>query len=384
MARRKSKPTTQQEQPANGAAQAHARGPRVLLVGPVNHALGERLARCASARCATATTVVQAMTTLRDQEYDVVIGALEGAAAAAAELARELLERDASARVIGVNRCPGQPVAQEASLDAMRAGVCDIIDENDSDETIAARVFAATERARRIRRQQRKAERLRKICKRLNSAREEVTQQVDVLCTDLVQAYNELADQVTHVSMASEFASLVRQELDVESLLRTTLEFMLTRTGPTNAAVFLPTGLHDFSLGAYVNFDLPKENADVLLDHLSDSLPQEFEEQGEIITNSDDQRLREWALDAAPWLVDQTVAVFACLHEGECLGVAALFREKHRPFSEDVLGQLRVMRDLFTQQLARVVSVHNRHLSKKDWPGFGHQEDDGDDYGLAA
>ena len=41
--------------------------------------------------------------------------------------------------------------------------------------------------------------------------------------------------------IVTEFGGLIRQELDIESLLRTTLEFVLGRCGPTNAAVFLPT-----------------------------------------------------------------------------------------------------------------------------------------------
>ena len=33
---------------------------------------------------------------------------------------------------------------------------------------------------------------------------------------------------------------------------------MLTKTGPTNAAVFLPGTGTDFDLGAYVNYDCPR------------------------------------------------------------------------------------------------------------------------------
>ena len=40
---------------------------------------------------------------------------------------------------------------------------------------------------------------------------------------------------------ALEFTGLIKQELDIENLLRTTLEYVLGRSGPTNAAVFLPT-----------------------------------------------------------------------------------------------------------------------------------------------
>src|SRR5205807_1368176 len=100
-------------------------------------------------------------------------------------------------------------------------------------------------------------------------ARHEITKQVSSMCGDLTNAYQDLSDQVTLLSTASEFNSLIRQELDVESLLRTALEFILAKTGPTNAAVFLPATSCDFSLGAYVNYDCPKEAADTLLESLA-------------------------------------------------------------------------------------------------------------------
>lgn len=115
------------------------------------------------------------------------------------------------------------------------------------------------------------------MCRRLNTAREQVSQQVDTLCSDLVNAYQELADHMNQVTTATEFKGLIRNELDIESLLRTTLEFVLSRSGPTNAAIFLPTTSGDYSLGAYVNYDCPKETVDVLLDHLANVVAPRFE-----------------------------------------------------------------------------------------------------------
>ena len=100
-----------------------------------------------------------------------------------------------------------------------------------------ARLRAAADHTVRLRRGEKKVQRLKRICRRLNSARQDANRQLDVLCNDLVNAYQELADQMSRVSLASEFSSLIRQELDVESLLRTTLEYLLTKTGATNAAV---------------------------------------------------------------------------------------------------------------------------------------------------
>src|SRR6185436_11876429 len=110
--------------------------------------------------------------------------------------------------------------------------------------------------------------------------------------------------QVLELSIASEFNGLIRQELDVESLLRTALEFILAKTGPTNAAVFLPATSGDFSLGAYVNYDCPKDTADVLLDHLAVVIAPRMEHQAELKSLATPEELAAFLGDDAHWLAE--------------------------------------------------------------------------------
>ena len=79
-------------------------------------------------------------------------------------------------------------------------------------------------------------------------------------------------DQMKNIALASELNTIFRQELDLESLLRTVLEYTLRKVGSTNAAIFLPSSTGDFTLGAYVNYDCPRDTAETLLDHLADIL----------------------------------------------------------------------------------------------------------------
>ncbi len=263
----------------------------------------------------------------------------------------------------------------EAPVDAMRAGAIDFVTWPCDARELTERTRRGLELVRRVRDERRRTERLQRLCKRLNNAREEVTEQVDLLCNDLVSAYQDLAEQMNTATLASEFGTLVGQELDVESLLRTTLEFLLSKTGPTNAAVFLPTGTHDYDLGAYVNYDMPKETADVLLDHLTDVVAHRFEEDEGLVVMDSEAALQARLGDDASWLEHSSMTVFSCHTEDECLAVVALFRDSKTPFTEEILAQLEVIREIFTEQLAKVVRIHHRHVPGDHWPGFDVEDD---------
>lgn len=326
--------------------------------------------------CDVATDIAETRAAIENAAYDIVIIDEQQPDGCGLDLVRELAGRDGAPRCIVTSEGGGF----EQVVSAMRSGAIDFVARPFRPAEIAGRIIAAIEVVRRLRDSERRVQRLKRICKRLNSAREEVTRQVDDLCNDLVHAYQELADRMTSATLGSEFAALVRQELDVESLLRATLEFLLARTGPTNAAVFLPTGNHDFNLGAYVNYDVPRDTADVLLDHLADLIAPRFEREPEIVTLATAEELSDTLGEGASWLSDYSVTIFSCTYGGDCLAVVALFRDRRNPFPADMIQQLGVMRDIFAEQLARVVRIHHRHKPDLQWPGFDVE----DDRGLAA
>jgi DNA-binding response OmpR family regulator len=194
------------------------------------------------------------------------------------------------------------------------------------------------------------------------------------------------AGHMNQITTASEFKGLIRQELDIENLLRTTLEFVLARSGPTNAAVFLPTTSGDYSLGAYVNYDCPKDTCDVLLDHLANSVAPKFEALRSVLHVTTRAELDKYIDGEAAWLGDSHVVAYCCKHEGETLAIFMLFRDRRSPFAPGVLDQVQTIGELFAAQLARVIHIHHRHLPKHKWGMLGDPETEagGDDYGLAA
>jgi DNA-binding response OmpR family regulator len=278
---------------------------------------------------------------------------------------------------------------QSPSLDdavcAMRAGASDLLSRTTPMRDLSRRVEAALERAVASRRQEQRIVRLKRICRRLRTARDQVARQVDSLCTDLVHAYQELAEHMNQVSTASEFGSLIRQELDLESLLRSTLEFILSKSGPTNAAVFLPATSGDFSLGAYVNYDCPKETIDILLDHMANAVAPRLQDVPAIEHLTERAQVEKYMAGDAAWIGDSHMVAFSCRHEGECLAIFLLFRDSKMVYADGLLPQLKTVRDLFAAQLAKVIKIHHRHIPKEKWGALGDMDEPrGDDYGLAA
>lgn len=276
----------------------------------------------------------------------------------------------------------------DSATAALRAGACDLLGPESPDE-IARRALAAADRGRTARGREERARRLERLCHTLNAARSDVAREANQVFNGLVGAYKEVSSEVNRVALASEFVGLVRQELDVEGLLRTTLEFTLAKIGSTNAGIFLPSSCGDYSLGAYINYDCPKDAAEVMLDSLADDLAPRYEGLRSLTRIDSDATLRDDLGDASHWVEGRTLLVTGC-HDprettptngepGECLAVLALFRDRRSGFTADEEATVAAISDLFTEQLARVIRVHHRHTPES--LGF---DDGADDLDLAA
>mgnify|MGYP001289127688 CR=1 FL=1 len=247
-------------------------------------------------------------------------------------------------------------------IDAIRAGAVDYLIKPVAAEELAQRVRDAMERHRRDRQREQRARRLRRLCRKLDAARQEVTQQVDVLCNDLVMAYQELASQMQHAARASEYAGLIRDELDLEGLLRKTLEFLVQKAGPSNIAIFLPSTADEYTLGGYVNYDCTSESADVLLQHLADVVAPLMTDRTEPVHITDNQTLRQWIGDDQAYLADCHVLSFACLHQHETLAVVVLFRDGATPYTTEMVETAKAIAPMLGDYLARVIRIHHRHV----------------------
>ena len=120
----------------------------------------------------------------------------------------------------------------------------------------------------------------------------------------------------------------------------------------------------------------------MLLDQLSDVVANRLAEHDRIVVCESGEELDRWFGPGAAWLEGSKVVAMNCTADDECLAVITLFREGENGFSQQVIEELEAIRDLFADQLARVVRIHHRHIPMDKWPGFDVETDE--DWGMAA
>ncbi len=324
----------------------------------------------------SAATGAAGLELARTSQFDAIIVDVELPDAAGSDVCQELLKLDPTHAVL---LRATKPTLEDA-LSAMGAGAFDMLSTDLSGSDLLARIRGALHRSAVLRsrdsRRVAQIERLQRLCRHLGLAREEISKHVGSLCSDLTSAYRELSDKMVNTSISSEFSAIVRQELDLEELLRTMLEYVLAKVGATNAAVFLPSSNGDFTLGAYVNYDCPKDTAEVLFDHLAAELAPRFEHSKSLAVMNTAADLHSSLGEQSQWLADSAVMIAPCRfaqagQPEECLGLIALFRDRRTPFVTDSEPTMKIISDLFAKQLSRVIQCHHRHLPKHKWGAPG-------------
>jgi len=278
------------------------------------------------------------------------------------ELAEHIRRQRPIAQTIVIT---GEPSLENA-IEAIRAGVGDFISKPLDLDDLNRRVKLALDRHCVDRHQIRRMKRLERVCKKLNSAHEDVTRQVDILCNDLVTAYQELANQFSQVSETRGYSQMIENELDLELILRKTLEHLLAKFGPTNGAIFLPTMADEYTLGGYVNYDCSAESADVLLEHLANVVAPRVSGKDKPLHITDNEVMADLIGDDWNYLADSHAVVVPARHEGECLAVLIVFRDGSEPFTGSMVSYLGSMAPILAKYLAKVIRIHHRHTMKDD------------------
>lgn len=257
---------------------------------------------------------------------------------------------------------------------AMRLGACDFLPGDLDADQVEMRLSQAISRSREVVLRDRSARQLSELGAPIPSV-EQVLEAIDLADTDEVEGL--VSDDNRRIAMCSEFRTLLRQELDVEDLLRTALEYLLVKTGPTNAAVFLAGGDGRFGLGAYVNYEHPRRSVEPMLQRLGDDACPRLIDEEEILRFDDAADFMDECELEKPVDGDVEMIAVPCRNDGECLAIMYMFRGEDSPFTDEVASDLDCLRDILAEQLATLIRIHNR--MDDAWPDEPADEDEWDD-----
>lgn len=247
---------------------------------------------------------------------------------------------------------------------AMRAGAVDVLIGPPSAEEIEDRIREAGVRSRDMAERERRSDKLRGLSRRIGDTRQRLLAAIEA--HEQSPAKPKFSGKAQEAEPLSEFRELVRAELDVEALLRTSLEYMLEKTGPTNAAMFLAGPNDLFGLGAYVHFDLPRATVEPMLQRLADEACPAIAQAEDVLRFEDAEEFISQCDLGPDVATDQHMVAVPCHHEGECLAVLVLFRNSSKAFDNGLAAVLDGLRKVFAEQLGRVIWVHNR--LQPEWP----------------
>lgn len=362
---------------------------RILVVGEAMIGAPDLVARLEERhhRCTLAGDMATARAAVARHRYDVILLEPRLPDGDGWELAATAHRMNASTKTVVV----ASEMTPDDVVKALRCGAVDFVAAPTDADALMQRLDVAILKARAELQREERIIRLQRICTELNSARRKISGQVDNLCEELIAAARDSNERIDAVTTATEFRTMLRQELDIEELLRTTLEYFLVKTGPTNGAVFLPDHEDNWALGAYVNYDCPREAIGFLLDQLSTIICPQMTAEDDIVVFDDAREFTDWVGLESSIIDDTQVVAFSCRHDGECLAVFVLFRNRTDPFQAALAPTIDLLRTIFAEQLATVISVH--HRAAPQWPADGYEEEDGaedvfgddlDDFDLAA
>ncbi len=254
----------------------------------------------------------------------------------------------------------------QLTVSAIRDGASDYLVLPADYERLESRLDQLLERVSSARDAEQKMSNLLDTCRELSASRDEMSEQVDVLCGDLASAYRSMRDQMSDAVMVSEFNTLISQELDVEDMLRTALEYMLRRLGPTNAVVYLPESPGRFGIGAYVNYDMTDRDPMPLYKALGNSICDSLRDEHSLVRYEDGGAWARANQIETELLDNSQIIAFACRSRGETLAVLTFFRDASSPFEDSIAGMLDSLRDALGAQLGRIVRIHRR--GRDEWP----------------
>jgi response regulator of citrate/malate metabolism len=312
----------------------------------------------AAGQVRTATSIDQATAAMQTKPADVMLVNIQindpTGANSGVGLIRTLRAKYPHTEMIAVSRVR----RSEVCIDAWRAGAADMLIAPLPAADVERSFSGIAERRAHVEKLTKRNGRLRQVCKQLNRARHEISQQVDLLCNDLVKAYQEMAQQLNTTQLAADYCQAIADEIEVEGLLRKTMEWILKKVGPINAAVYLPDSDRRFALGAYLNLDTEADAA--LISDVGETLVKQADTVRTVVAIDSDKHLEDLFGHSAARLKARSWLAVGCVAGRECLGVIVVFRNQGQTIDASVRAVIEVMAPILGEKMQEALGLYNR------------------------
>ena len=258
----------------------------------------------------------------------------------------------------------------DGAITALRGGAVDFVPKPFNHTQLVDHVRKALDRQTILSRQEKRLVRLRDAVKKLGVARRMVSQKVDLLCNDLINAYSELSQQLDSVRTQEGFRKNIEIATDLEQLLCHTMDWLLRQLGNSNVAIWLAGDDGAFQLGAYMKHTIAGDDT-VTNAMLTAVLPSTTRD-GFMHLRTEDLRNR-LSKDEFQALAGQDLISISATYLGEPLAAIVLFRDAGSAFNEVDENTLKSISPVFANALATVVRDPNLPT---DGEGDGPYADD--------
>jgi DNA-binding response OmpR family regulator len=324
------------------------RQPAVLVVddeSAMRELFADIVAGGAACSVQSARSVAEARSLLQRNQYQLMVADVHLPDGDGMELLEDLKLTSPAAAAIVMTEKPHI----DAALYALRHGVVDYLPKPFNAQQITQHVKTALHRQAISARNDVRLTRLKNAVRDLNKARHTVSQKVDLLCNDLVNAYGEVAQHLTEVRIGQSFRQTIESAADLEQLLCHAMDWVLKEAGYCNIAIWLSGDGESFDLGAYMKYTTvgDKNVTQALHDAL---VPLTAKSGFAHLTGEEFLALLRPA--EKKLLPHQTAMSVACNYLGETLAVFTCFRDGKCPFKEEDAAMLRQIGGLFAVALA--------------------------------
>ncbi|MSR17659.1 MAG: hypothetical protein EXS00_00565 [Phycisphaerales bacterium] len=336
---------------------------RVLLSGAAAAHLRERLSvalppqtRWDIAECGRAAASLS-----RNVKHDVAVMDASESAERIARVCAMLRHANDAVSILLVDNTSTTAVLQLA----LRVGAHSVISLPMSGTDIEERVGAALDVAMANRLRREKLLLLESLCDRLAQDRDELSERLGGVCGDLASAWEQFEERSSVISRVGEFRALLSQELEIDDVVRTAMQYLLRVVGPTNIAVFTRNA-SAWKLAGYAKEDTPRPSAAQLLSQLIEEWCPALAESAGVVLGVGNEAANAEANRFVEVLGGRSGLAFCGRHEGSPEVIVVCFRRADRPFDRASVASVEALRDIFADAVERMGRI--LHRAQPSWP----------------